>query len=111
MSLTNNLPETNYKLIITSREQLNSLSFEQLSLYRKQLDGDLTLLFSYLNDTLNADMNTPLLTGDGFPRADIDIIQIRLCRVKIIKLQNDYKWISETLLDKMQNQLSNNKKE
>lgn len=110
MSLTNNLPGLKYDFVITSREQLNSVSFENLSMYRKQLDDDLTLLFDYLKDKLHADMNTPLLSGDGFPRSDIDVVQIRLCRAKLIKLQNDYKWISETLLDKMQTQLSNNSK-
>jgi 26S proteasome non-ATPase regulatory subunit 9 len=105
MSLTNNLPPTKYSFQITSRDQLNALSFAQLSQYRSQLDSDLTLLFQHLQYELNADMNMSLLTLDGFPRADIDVVQIRLCRAKIIKLQNDYKWISETLLDKMKSQL------
>lgn len=108
MSLTNRLPETKYSLNITSRSQLDAMSFEELSKYRKELDDDLAFLFSYLKNTLHADMDTALLTGDGFPRSDIDVVQIRLCRVKIIKLQNDYRWISETLLDKMQQQLAKN---
>ena len=108
MSVTNQLPQTSYALNITSRGQLNAMSFEELSKYRKELDEDLSFLFSYLKNTLHADMDTPLLSGDGFPRSDIDIVQVRLCRVKIIKLQNDYKWISETLLDKMQKQLAKN---
>jgi 26S proteasome regulatory subunit N4 len=36
-------------------------------------------------------MNTSLLTFDGFPRADIDVAQIRTTRARIIRLKNDYK--------------------
>lgn len=84
------------------------MSFDTLSKQRKELDDDLSLLFNYLQTTLHCDMETPLVTGDGYPRSDIDVVQVRLCRVKIIKLQNDYRWVSETLLDKMQSQLSQN---
>lgn len=37
------------------------------------------------------DMNTNLLTADGFPRSDIDVAQIRTTRSRIIHLRNDYK--------------------
>ena len=36
-------------------------------------------------------MNTPLLTPDGFPRADIDIAQVRTTRSRIIFLKNNHK--------------------
>lgn len=36
-------------------------------------------------------MDTPLLTFDGFPRADIDVAQIRTTRAQIVRLKNDYK--------------------
>ncbi len=36
-------------------------------------------------------MNTSLLTSDGFPRADLDVAQIRTTRTRIIYLRNDYK--------------------
>jgi len=36
-------------------------------------------------------MNTRLITPDGFPRADIDVAQIRTTRSRIIYLKNDYK--------------------
>ena len=38
-------------------------------------------------------MNTGLTTFDGFPRADIDVPQIRTTRARIIRLRNDYKAI------------------
>lgn len=108
MSLTNSLPKTTYNYQIVSRDQLSNTSFEDLTTYRQQIDDDLTILFNHLQSTLKCDMNTSLLTLDGYPRSDIDVVQVRLCRSKIIKLQNDYKWISETLLDKLQSQLSKN---
>ena len=37
------------------------------------------------------DMNTNLLTPDGFPRSDLDVAQIRTTRSRIIHLRNDYK--------------------
>lgn len=36
-------------------------------------------------------MNTSLTTFDGYPRADIDVAQIRTTRARIIRLKNDYK--------------------
>lgn len=38
-------------------------------------------------------MNDSLLDSEGFPRSDIDIVQIRIARNKIIYLKNDYKAI------------------
>ena len=36
-------------------------------------------------------MNTTLTTFDGFPRADIDVAQIRTTRARIVRLKNDHK--------------------
>ena len=43
-------------------------------------------------------MQTNLLTADGFPRADIDVAQIRTTRARIVRLKNDYK----ALMDKIE---------
>lgn len=109
MSLTNSLPPLKFNIAITSREQLHNLTFQELSTYRTQIDNDLSILFNYLQSNLHFDMDTPLISPDGYPRSDIDVVQVRLCRVKIIKLKNDYKWIGEELLEKMNQQLSENK--
>lgn len=42
-------------------------------------------------------MNTNLLTPDGFPRADLDVAQIRTTRSRIIYLRNDYKHLMEVI--------------
>lgn len=44
-------------------------------------------------------MNTTLTTFDGFPRADIDVAQIRTTRARIIRLKNDHK----TLMVQLEN--------
>ena len=36
-----------------------------------------------------ADMQTPLVDREGFPRADIDVWAVRTARVRIIELRND----------------------
>ena len=43
-------------------------------------------------------MNTSLTTFDGYPRADIDVAQIRTTRARIVRLKNDYK----TIMSKME---------
>lgn len=42
-------------------------------------------------------MNTSLLTFDGFPRNDIDVAQIRTTRARIIHLKTDYKLVMAEL--------------
>lgn len=98
-----------YTFEVTSRDQLASLSFDQLASLRSSIDSDLNHLLNHLHSTLAADMDTPLLTLDGYPRNDIDVPEIRKCRAKIVRLRNDYKWISEELLEKMNSQLNLNK--
>ena len=42
-------------------------------------------------------MNTTLTTFDGYPRADIDVAQIRTTRARIIRLKNDHKTLMAKL--------------
>ena len=42
-------------------------------------------------------MNTSLTTFDGYPRADIDVAQIRTTRARIIRLKNDHKTLMAKL--------------
>lgn len=44
-------------------------------------------------------MNTSLITFDGYPRADIDVAQIRTTRARIIILKNDHKALMKDLED------------
>ncbi|KAI1341621.1 hypothetical protein F5Y15DRAFT_362336 [Xylariaceae sp. FL0016] len=66
------------------------LSFAELQLKKENMEAELKALGSVL-DSHRVNMETPLTTPDGFPRADIDVAQIRTTRSRIIHLKNDYK--------------------
>lgn len=66
------------------------LSFAELQRSKDNVEAELRALSSVL-DSHGVDMHTSLLTPDGFPRADIDVAQIRTARARIIHLRNDYK--------------------
>ncbi|OAA64465.1 pdz/dhr/glgf [Niveomyces insectorum RCEF 264] len=66
------------------------LSFAELQRKKDAMEAELKALGGVLASH-NVDMNTSLLTPDGFPRADIDVAQIRTTRSRIIHLRNDYK--------------------
>ncbi|KAK0734139.1 hypothetical protein B0T26DRAFT_56231 [Lasiosphaeria miniovina] len=66
------------------------LSFNELQRRKDDIEGELKALSGVL-DSHGVDMNTNLLTPDGFPRADIDVAQIRTTRARIIYLKNDFK--------------------
>ncbi|KAJ2900512.1 uncharacterized protein MKZ38_002417 [Zalerion maritima] len=75
------------------------LSIAQLQQKKLSLEAELKALGGVL-DSHGVNMNTPLLTPDGFPRADIDVAQIRTTRARIIHLKNDYKEVM-ALVEKM----------
>ncbi|KAG7042947.1 GTP-binding nuclear protein GSP1/Ran [Colletotrichum scovillei] len=75
----------------TSRNgDLGRLSFAELQNKKENMEAELKALGAVL-DSHGVDMNTPLTTQDGFPRADLDIAQVRTTRARIIHLRNDYK--------------------
>ena len=45
----------------------------------------------------NVTMQTPLVDHDGFPRADIDIWNVRTARVRILELRNDLKVVMDNI--------------
>jgi len=66
------------------------LSFAELQLKKDNVEAELKALSGVL-DSHGVNMDTLLTTPDGFPRADIDVAQIRTTRSRIIHLRNDYK--------------------
>ncbi|KAH6634405.1 hypothetical protein B0J18DRAFT_406062 [Chaetomium sp. MPI-SDFR-AT-0129] len=66
------------------------LTIAELQRKKDNVEGELKALGGVL-DSHGVDMNTNLLTPDGFPRADIDVAQIRTTRARIIHLRNDWK--------------------
>ncbi|OTB06672.1 hypothetical protein M426DRAFT_9450 [Hypoxylon sp. CI-4A] len=72
------------------------LSFAELQVKKENLEAELKALSSVL-DSHGVNMDTSLTTADGFPRADIDVAQVRTTRAKIIHLKNDYKDLMNTI--------------
>ncbi|KAK0745938.1 26S proteasome non-ATPase regulatory subunit 9 [Schizothecium vesticola] len=66
------------------------LTLPELQRRKDNVEAELKALGSVL-DSHGVNMNTSLLTPDGFPRADLDVAQIRTTRARIIYLRNDYK--------------------
>ncbi|KAF4510730.1 hypothetical protein G6O67_002600 [Ophiocordyceps sinensis] len=60
-------------------------SFAELQQRKDDLEAELKALGGVL-DSHGVGMDTPLVTGDGFPRADLDVAQIRTTRARIIRL-------------------------
>ncbi|KAM5482470.1 putative 26S proteasome regulatory subunit [Microsporum audouinii] len=69
---------------------LSKTGLTQLFDDKEKLEAELKTLSDVLGSH-GVDMNTSLLTEDWFPRADLDIAQIRTTRARIIRLRNDYK--------------------
>ncbi|KAI1466751.1 uncharacterized protein F4812DRAFT_64825 [Daldinia caldariorum] len=72
------------------------LSFAELQAKKLDIEAELKALSGVL-DSHGVNMETPLTTADGFPRADIDVAQIRTTRARIIHLKNDYKDLLNTI--------------
>ncbi|KAL2165183.1 hypothetical protein VTH06DRAFT_479 [Thermothelomyces fergusii] len=68
----------------------SQLTIAELQRKKDMIEGELRALGGVL-ESHGVDMNTSLLTPDGFPRADIDVAQIRTTRARIIHLRNDWK--------------------
>ncbi|KAF2864822.1 26S proteasome non-ATPase regulatory subunit 9 [Massariosphaeria phaeospora] len=66
------------------------LSLQELIAEKDRVEAELKALGQVL-DSHGVHMTTSLTTFDGFPRADIDVAQIRTTRARINRLKTDYK--------------------
>lgn len=103
----------------TSRPTANGTekqqSLQDLSAQKENVEAELSALSSVLDSVSSmqcssmslswlmvrlqhgVNMNTSLTTFDGFPRADIDVAQIRTTRARIVRLKTDHKLLMEKL--------------
>ncbi|OBT67605.1 hypothetical protein VE03_03768 [Pseudogymnoascus sp. 23342-1-I1] len=72
------------------------LTLPELQLKKEAMEAELRALGGVL-ESHGVDMSTNLMTPDGFPRADLDVAQIRTTRSRIIYLKNDYKALMEVI--------------
>lgn len=84
----------------------DELNYQQLSLIKTDLEKQLTKLFDLLNNKFKVTMDTALVSADGFPRDDIDVVSIRLIRVKIIRLRNDHRQLLSMIEAKLIDQFN-----
>jgi 26S proteasome non-ATPase regulatory subunit 9 len=80
----------------TERPNYNDLTLQQLITRKDNLEEELKALGSVL-DRHKVTMQSSLTTFDGFPRADIDVAQVRVTRARIIHLRNDWKELMDRI--------------
>ncbi|NWX97204.1 PSMD9 ATPase, partial [Nothoprocta ornata] len=64
---------------------------QQLVRRKDEIEAQIKACYELLEDQKGVGMNEPLVDVEGFPRADIDLYQVRTARHNIICLQNDHK--------------------
>ncbi|KAG9238772.1 26S proteasome non-ATPase-like protein regulatory subunit 9 [Amylocarpus encephaloides] len=74
----------------TNGIQTSGLTFAQLQAKKDNIEAEMSALGGVLESN-GVNMNTRLITPAGFPRADIDVAQIRTTRSRIIRLRNDHR--------------------
>lgn len=74
---------------------------QTLQIIKQDIEAQLSTLFDILKTRLRADMDTQLVSSDGFPRSDVDVVGIRLVRVRIIRLRNDHRQVLRHLEQRM----------
>ncbi|KAK4541871.1 hypothetical protein LTR36_007235 [Oleoguttula mirabilis] len=89
----------------TTNGSERKLTLPELIAKKENLEAELSALGSVL-DSHNVNMNTSLTTFDGYPRADIDVAQIRTTRARIVRLKNDYKAVMAKLETAVQEQFA-----
>uniref|UniRef100_A0A8D0KNC3 26S proteasome non-ATPase regulatory subunit 9 n=1 Tax=Salvator merianae TaxID=96440 RepID=A0A8D0KNC3_SALMN len=73
-----------------------TVSDVQLLMKKKdEIEAQIKAYYEVLEDQKGVGMNEPLVDVEGYPRADVDIYQVRTARHSIICLQNDHKAIME----------------
>ncbi|VEU23537.1 DEKNAAC104714 [Brettanomyces naardenensis] len=94
MSFENAMKDLNMKAVDYDLEVVRAeYDLGQLTGLKKEIESSLVGLFDKLTKELGTDMDAKVVTADGFPRNDLDIVQVRLVRVQIIRLRNDLKEI------------------
>lgn len=64
---------------------------QELMRRKDEIEAQIKACYAVLEGQKGVGMNEPLVDAEGFPRADVDIYQVRTARHNIICLQNDHK--------------------
>lgn len=102
------MKDLNIEIPDYTESELEQMDFPKLATTKENVEKHLHHLFTLLTEKYKFDMESPLVIED-FPRADIDVVSIRLLRIKIIRLKNDLKKVLLLLQVKLEDQLSRGK--
>ncbi|SCU88963.1 LADA_0E12970g1_1 [Lachancea dasiensis] len=83
-------------------EHLGTLSINEVFDLKTKVENELESLFDQL-ELQGADLNSSLVTPEGYPRSDVDVLQVRLLRRSINSLRHDLRDViakSQELLTK-----------
>lgn len=94
----------------TYRTDFGQLDYGELAHTKTEIEAQLATLFDVLR-RYGADMATPLVSADGFPRSDIDVVGVRLVRVRVIRLRNDHAAVLQLLELKMAEEFARRKQQ
>lgn len=64
---------------------------QQLLKKKDEIEAQIKAYYDVLDDQRGVGMNEPLVDVEGYPRADVDVYQVRTARHNIACLQNDHK--------------------
>ncbi|XP_063171649.1 26S proteasome non-ATPase regulatory subunit 9 [Candoia aspera] len=64
---------------------------QQLLKKKDEIEAQIKAYYDVLQDQKGVGMSEPLVDAEGYPRADVDVYQVRTARHNIICLQNDHK--------------------
>lgn len=81
---------------VNQAQSFDGLTLQQLMVRKDNVEAELKALGAVL-DSHGVTMQTGLTTFDGFPRADIDVAQVRVTRARIITLRNDWKALMDRI--------------
>ncbi|XP_030073591.1 26S proteasome non-ATPase regulatory subunit 9 [Microcaecilia unicolor] len=70
---------------------------QKLMKKKDDLEAQIKAYYDVLDDQKGVGMDGPLVDIEGYPRADIDLYQVRTARHSIICLQNDHKTIMKEI--------------
>ena len=89
--------------IAAAMARLASLSLRETAALRSEIQRALDQCSAYL-DEQGINMETPLVGPDGFPRGDIDVMEVTLTRRNAMRLVNDGRDVQERLRELLQGQ-------
>ncbi|ROT40144.1 hypothetical protein SODALDRAFT_332308 [Sodiomyces alkalinus F11] len=82
------------------KDDFHQLALPELQQKKEVMETQMHTLSAVL-DSHGVDMHTSLTSRDGFPRADIDVAQVRMTRAQVARLRNDHKALMSVLEERL----------